>query len=65
MHNVHTTGVYIYKCNAHEQTDMQYVDGWIDIFPWAVVSWLCIFLQDFGGVKVQMLREIPLKPWIL
>jgi hypothetical protein len=41
------------------------VDGWIDIFSQAVISSFSIFVQNFQGVKVQILREIPSKSWFL
>ena len=41
------------------------MDGWIDIFSQAVISSFSIFVQNFQGVKVLILREIPSKSWVL
>ena len=57
--------IYNHIYNVDKQTDTWYVDGWIDIFSQAVISSFSIFVQNFQGVKVQILREIPSKSWFL
>ena len=57
--------IIIYIMLINRQIRDTWMDGWIDIFSQAVISSFSIFVQNFQGVKVQILREIPSKSWFL